>query len=62
MSFQQILDKHRSLAFSERDKGSRFERLMQAYLRTDPLIFRRSGCGTSFRTGRSWAAATRALI
>jgi len=36
MSFQQILDKHRSLAFSERDKGSRFERLMQAYLRTDP--------------------------
>lgn len=24
MSFQQILDKHRSLAFSERDKGSRF--------------------------------------
>jgi predicted helicase len=36
MSFQQMLDKHRSLAFSERDKGSRFERLMQAYLRTDP--------------------------
>ncbi len=31
-----MLDKHRSLAFSERDKGSRFERLMQAYLRTDP--------------------------
>jgi predicted helicase len=36
MSFQQILEKHRSLAFSERDKGSRFEWLMQAYLRTDP--------------------------
>jgi predicted helicase len=36
MSFQQILAKHRSLAFSERDKGGRFERLMQAYLRTDP--------------------------
>ncbi len=27
MSFQQILEKHRSLAFSERDKGSRFELL-----------------------------------
>lgn len=36
MSFQKILDKHRKLAFSERDKGDRFERLMQAYLMTDP--------------------------
>lgn len=36
MSFQQILDKYRKIAFSERDKGNRFERLMQAYLRTDP--------------------------
>lgn len=36
MSFQKILDKYRKLAFSERDKGDRFERLMQAYLQTDP--------------------------
>lgn len=36
MSFQTILDKYRKLSFSERDKGDRFERLMQAYLQTDP--------------------------
>lgn len=36
MSFQKILDKYRKIAFSERDKGDRFERLMQAYLKTDP--------------------------
>ena len=36
MSFEQILEKYRKLSFSERDKGDRFERLMQAYLRTDP--------------------------
>lgn len=36
MSFQKILDKYRKLSFSERDKGDRFERLMQAYLQTDP--------------------------
>jgi len=36
MSFQKILDKYRKIAFSERDKGDRFERLMQAYLNTDP--------------------------
>lgn len=36
MSFQKILDKYRKIAFSERDKGDRFERLMQAYLQTDP--------------------------
>jgi len=36
MGFQNILDKYRKIAFSERDKGDRFERLMQAYLRTDP--------------------------
>lgn len=34
MSFQKILDKYRKIAFSERDKGDRFERLMQAYLQT----------------------------
>src|SRR5690606_7965940 len=36
MAFQKILDKYRKISFSERDKGDRFERLMQAYLKTDP--------------------------
>lgn len=36
MSFQTILTKYRKYSFSERDKGDRFERLMQAYLKTDP--------------------------
>ena len=36
MSFQKILDKYRKIAFSESDKGTRFERLMQVYLMTDP--------------------------
>lgn len=34
--FHKILEKNRQVAFSERDKGDRFERLMQAYLQTDP--------------------------
>ena len=37
MSFHQVLEKYRSIAFSEKDKGHRFERLMQGYLRTEPL-------------------------
>lgn len=36
MSFQKILEKYRKISFTEKDKGTRFERLMQAYLRTDP--------------------------
>ncbi len=36
MAFNKILDKYRKISFSERDKGDRFERLMQAYLLTDP--------------------------
>lgn len=36
MSFIKILEKYRKVSFSERDKGDRFERLMQAYLQTDP--------------------------
>ena len=36
MSFQKILDKYRKISFTEKDKGTRFERLMQAYLKTDP--------------------------
>ena len=34
--FKEILEKYRKVSFSERDKGDRFERLMQAYLLTDP--------------------------
>lgn len=34
--FTTILDKFRKISFSQRDKGDRFERLMQAYLKTDP--------------------------
>ena len=36
MHFKSILEKYRKISFSERDKGDRFERLMQAYLLTDP--------------------------
>lgn len=34
--FNKILQGYREKSFSERDKGDRFERLMQAYLLTDP--------------------------
>ncbi|MCA6392195.1 MAG: DEAD/DEAH box helicase [Cytophagales bacterium] len=36
MNFTQVLDKYRKISFSEKDKGERFERLMKAYLLTDP--------------------------
>ena len=36
MTFQNILAKYRAISFSERDKGDRFERLMQAFLQTVP--------------------------
>jgi predicted helicase len=36
-SFQSLLEKYRNVSFSERDKGDRFERLIQAYLLTDPF-------------------------
>ena len=36
MNFNKILDKYRNISFSERDKGTRFERLMQGFLLTDP--------------------------
>jgi len=36
MSFKKILEKYRKISYSEKDEGERFERLMQAYLRTDP--------------------------
>lgn len=35
-TFNEVLNKYRKLSFSQRDKGDRFERLMQAYLLTDP--------------------------
>ena len=34
MTFQDILARYRAVSFSERDKGDRFERLMQAFLKT----------------------------
>ena len=37
MSFKDLLAKYRTVSFSERDKGERFERLMQAFLKTAPL-------------------------
>ena len=36
MRFEQILDKYREISSSPRDVGDHFERLMQAYLKTDP--------------------------
>lgn len=36
ISFTQILQKYQKIAFSQKDKGERFERLMKAYLLTDP--------------------------
>ena len=42
MSFQKILEKYCKYSFSERDKGDRFESLMQAYLLTDPEPMRRA--------------------
>ncbi len=37
MTFKNILEKYRSISFAERDRGDRFERLMQAYLQTEPV-------------------------
>ena len=36
LTFDQIIDKYRENSTSERDKGDKFERLMQAYLLTKP--------------------------
>ena len=35
-AFHKVLEKYRKYATSEKDKGDKFERLMQAYLQTDP--------------------------
>lgn len=34
--FKDVIAKYRKISFSEKDKGERFERLMKAYLLTDP--------------------------
>ena len=34
--FEKVIDHYRNQSFSEADKGKRFERLMQAMLRTIP--------------------------
>jgi len=50
-SFNSILNKYRKISFSERDKGDRFERLMQAYLQTDPkyaYLFKKVWLWTEF--------------
>ena len=36
--FAKILEKYRSEAFSESDKGARFEELMREYLWSDPKV------------------------
>lgn len=37
-TFTRILDKYRAESLSERDKGNKFELLMQRYLKTDPIF------------------------
>ncbi|MFN5982099.1 MAG: hypothetical protein ACK46Y_00910 [Fluviicola sp.] len=37
MNFIDVLTKYREISFSQKDKGERFERLMQAYLLTEPF-------------------------
>ncbi len=37
MNFIDVLTKYREISFSQKDKGERFERLMQAYLLTEPI-------------------------
>lgn len=65
MTFQDILAKYRAVSFSERDKGDRFERLMQAFLQPCRGMRGRSGMsgsGGNFRTNGTSAARIRALI
>ena len=37
MNFAQVIEKYRKEAFSQRDKGTHFERLIQAFFRTEPI-------------------------
>ncbi|HQO10327.1 MAG TPA: DEAD/DEAH box helicase family protein [Clostridiales bacterium] len=36
MKFHETIEKYRKYSFTERDKGGKFEKLIQAYLKTDP--------------------------
>ena len=65
MIFDVILEKNRLLSYSEKDKGDRFERLMQAYLKTDPKyadLFRRYGFGRISLPDVTWVGVTPELI
>jgi predicted helicase len=37
MSFSKVLNKYRFISHTQKDKGDKFERLMQRYLQTDPV-------------------------
>lgn len=36
MTFKQVLEKYRAISFTEKEKGTKFERLMRSWLLTDP--------------------------
>ena len=36
MTFKEVLEKYRSISFTEKEKGTRFERLVRSWLLTDP--------------------------
>lgn len=61
--FHTILSHFRKFALSERDKGDKFERLMQAYLQNDPRYaaqFKMFGSGMIFPPAVTLAERTRA--
>lgn len=64
MTFKNILDKFRKYALSEKDKGDKFEKLMQVYLQQTPNMlrsFRLFGFGQSFLFAKNLGARTLAL-
>lgn len=40
MTFKQVLEKYRAISFTEKEKGTKFERLMRSWLLTDPRFER----------------------
>ena len=36
MTFKEVLEKYRAISFTEKEKGTKFERLMLSWLLTDP--------------------------
>ena len=57
MTVQEILAVYRTQSYSERHKGERFERLMQAFLRTSPLysnLFKQVWMWEDFPARRLW--------